>query len=475
MESVRNGYTFIKLLGTGLYGKVWLIQDNVSGERYACKEVAIDPILSGLETYREIDVVSRINHHNIIKYKSIFFDISTNSNEKAGFYVMTLADETLQELLSRKNISSDEQLRFIYEIFSAVYCLHQGGIYHCDIKPDNILIKDDYTLLSDLGLAYYIDSIKGNCATIDYSSPENLFISYGDKYEQLRKYSDKYGYPSTLEDLDYDTVEIWELGILTMFITKKTKGSIWSVEGDVIPEILSFISNEKEYFNKLGINERYHPLLLRMLDPDQNTRIKSIDECLRYDVFEENSYSSPIPGTIINRGLLLVITSNNDYNIVVQWISDVLVDSNCLAVTYFCAVDLFYRCISSGLSKEYTNLQAIGCSVILLSTNLHEAEGGIPAITLSEDTEDSVSTETIIDITFNVLLRLKGILNVKTLYDYAFSKQSLKEGYLLTLDCSSYKDIDPKFYMMMLESKETTEERESRENKTFILLEDLIK
>ena len=140
---VRNGYTFIKLLGYGTYSYVWLVSkmiDNIV-KNFACKEVVIDYKGIVLQSYKEIDIVSRTNHPNVIKYISIFFDKSTDPKTPdmlAGFYIMPLADKTLDKYI-KKTVSLSTQIRLSYEILSGLYYLHKNDIYHCDIKPENIL------------------------------------------------------------------------------------------------------------------------------------------------------------------------------------------------------------------------------------------------------------------------------------------------------------------------------------------------
>ena len=118
-------------------------------------------------------------------------------------------------------------------------------------------------------------------------------------------------------------------------------------------------------------------------------------------------------------------------------------------------------------------LQTLGASVLFISTNLFE-DLPIHIDNLYEATDGGSARRDIFDGSLNIVLKLNGILRYNTMYDYAFSQQSLKQAYKLTLNCDTYRKIDPKSYMISLESQETSEQREERKSKYLISLKDLI-
>ena len=88
-------------------------------------------------------------------------------------------------IYNRKKIKNDDYLRFIYQMSNALLSLHNQGICHADIKPENILVDlQNNFFLTDFGLSSYpvksnsgIRRIKG---TPEYLPPEQLMQSeYG--------------------------------------------------------------------------------------------------------------------------------------------------------------------------------------------------------------------------------------------------------------------------------------------------------
>jgi serine/threonine protein kinase len=99
---------------------------------------------------REIEVLQRIRHPNIIRY--------LDSGERQGcyFYAMEfLRGETLEQRLDREGpISEDEACRIILNIAYGLAEAHSLQIVHRDVKPGNIFLTDDGKVkLVDFGLA----------------------------------------------------------------------------------------------------------------------------------------------------------------------------------------------------------------------------------------------------------------------------------------------------------------------------------
>jgi serine/threonine protein kinase len=132
----------------------------------------------GLSRLRgEIELLSSIEHRNLCR----LFDAGTDSDNL--FAVLEFADEgRLLEYCERRRADLVSRLTMFLQLCEAVECLHGRGWFHCDLKPQNVLVRRDGSIcLIDLGSALRIgDFVHGNSAplsrrpalTVSYASPE---------------------------------------------------------------------------------------------------------------------------------------------------------------------------------------------------------------------------------------------------------------------------------------------------------------
>lgn len=94
------------------------------------------------------------------------------------------------------------------QILEGINYVHQLGISHRDLKPDNILIMQDEPILvkiTDFGLAKFSDNLtvmKTFCGTLAYLAPEVITGKYGPS--QASQANSNYS----------SLVDIWSLGCL---------------------------------------------------------------------------------------------------------------------------------------------------------------------------------------------------------------------------------------------------------------------
>ena len=121
-------YEETEIIGRGAYGSVYRVVKQ--GNKYALKVVSIKPE-EGIINISEIDIMSRIDHPNIISASTIYF--SRDKVELEMPYGIPL--ENYKYRTSAYNL--------IRDLVSGVVYLHSHGIYHCDIKVNNMVVVDD--------------------------------------------------------------------------------------------------------------------------------------------------------------------------------------------------------------------------------------------------------------------------------------------------------------------------------------------
>jgi len=117
----------------------------------------------------------------IIKIEKIGYH--SEGEFKFRYYIMEEAEYDLANYMEENEYSLPEKLVICKEILDSAKKLHELGIYHRDIKPDNILMVNGRWKIGDLGLIKYrdedieIDYPKDRIGPFGYYSPEA--INYG--------------------------------------------------------------------------------------------------------------------------------------------------------------------------------------------------------------------------------------------------------------------------------------------------------
>jgi eukaryotic-like serine/threonine-protein kinase len=148
-------YRAIRVLGGGGFGKTYEV--SAQGKRKVLK-VLINNSPKAVELFkREAEVLSQLNHPSIpmVEPNSYFVFHPANSQELVHCLVMELVEgQNLKEYLSQRGrpIDSESAMRWLTELLQILQQVHDRGILHRDIKPQNIILKPDGKLaLIDFG------------------------------------------------------------------------------------------------------------------------------------------------------------------------------------------------------------------------------------------------------------------------------------------------------------------------------------
>lgn len=168
-------YNIEKQIGEkGGFGKVFKCSDE-NGQIFACK-ILEDTTDMGIKRFeREIRLLNRLNHPNIMKV--ITYDISSQRK----WYIMPLYSCSLVGVIPSLVGNKYAQYRVLNAILNGVAYLHSEGVIHRDLKPENILYNNENDIvITDFGLGIQTQSVsatltKGiNLGTIKYCSPEQV-------------------------------------------------------------------------------------------------------------------------------------------------------------------------------------------------------------------------------------------------------------------------------------------------------------
>lgn len=181
MPTTIGRYQVSELLGQGTMGVVYRARDPLLGRIVAVKvmqsrrETAETDLRKCRESFlREARAAAKLDHPHIVRV----FDVG-ESEDGAPFLVMEhMAGPSLERVMEEFQLDSDQILRLLEQLVSAVDTANAAGIVHRDIKPANILFTEDGEIakIADFGIARFVDSAAtqdvSRMATPIYMSPE---------------------------------------------------------------------------------------------------------------------------------------------------------------------------------------------------------------------------------------------------------------------------------------------------------------
>ncbi|HKX28557.1 MAG TPA: protein kinase, partial [Blastocatellia bacterium] len=98
---------------------------------------------------REARAASALNHPNILTVYEI-----GSAHGRAYIATEYVEGKTLRARIAERNLSLEEMFNIAEQIGEALNAAHVAGLIHCDIKPQNIMLRPDgYVKVLDFGLA----------------------------------------------------------------------------------------------------------------------------------------------------------------------------------------------------------------------------------------------------------------------------------------------------------------------------------
>ena len=157
-QKINDRYEIIRMIGEGGMANVYLAHDTILD-----RDVAVKVLRGDLATdekfvrrfQREAISASSLSHPNIVE----MYDVGEDDGKY--FIVMEYIEgKTLKNLIKKRGaLTLSEVIDIMLQLSSGLACAHDSFIIHRDIKPQNVLIKDDGSVkITDFGIAMALNS-----------------------------------------------------------------------------------------------------------------------------------------------------------------------------------------------------------------------------------------------------------------------------------------------------------------------------
>ena len=189
-HKLKENYELLKQLGKGGYGKVYQVKNKNTGDIFACKKLSKLNIENLVNFKREIDILMKTDHPNIIKLIEVYESNNSLYLIMEECYGGELFDKILKHIEKNEMYSEKQAAKIILQVMSAVEYCHNNGICHRDLKPENLLYlkegdeKENPLKVIDFGLSQTLNTKKvlsSKVGTAYYVSPEILAGKYNEK------------------------------------------------------------------------------------------------------------------------------------------------------------------------------------------------------------------------------------------------------------------------------------------------------
>jgi len=174
-------YEVERHLGRGGMGDVYQVRDTVINRLAALKTIRVDADLDAKAViemrqrfYREAQTAGQLTHPNIVTVYDVVEDLGMS------YIVMEFIEgQTLAQLMKKQRFNVAQIKHVIYHSGMGLDYAHQSGVFHRDVKPDNIMVsKSGAVKVMDFGIARVVESTLTRTGhvmgTPAYMSPEQV-------------------------------------------------------------------------------------------------------------------------------------------------------------------------------------------------------------------------------------------------------------------------------------------------------------
>ncbi|GBB91007.1 hypothetical protein RclHR1_01810010 [Rhizophagus clarus] len=187
-------FKIIRKIGKGSFGSVssayWKNTDKVFALKSFCNDkTTLKEVVNEIRLQKRVDF-----HENILRFYGITVAKKADKVQKYALVLEYADGGTLRTYLDQhfNDLKWDDKYQLAFQLASAIACIHECDIIHCDLHADNVFINQKQIKLADFGLSKKIAASSNNPKTfgsIPYIDPKRLCDQ---KNYKLNKKSDVY-------------------------------------------------------------------------------------------------------------------------------------------------------------------------------------------------------------------------------------------------------------------------------------------
>ncbi len=150
-SALGSAYRIDKELGGGGMSRVFLAEELSLGRQVVIKVLPeeLSGAVSSERFRREMQLAAKLQHPHIVPV------LTSGEVQGIPYYTMPYIDgESLRHRIRRDGeLPIDLATRIARHVASAMSYAHRHGIVHRDIKPDNVILSEEFAVVTDFGVA----------------------------------------------------------------------------------------------------------------------------------------------------------------------------------------------------------------------------------------------------------------------------------------------------------------------------------
>jgi CHASE2 domain-containing sensor protein/predicted Ser/Thr protein kinase len=262
MPGSRFGrYHVERHLGRGGMGDVYLVRDTIINRPAALKTIRPDADLDPQQVielrqrfYREAQTAGKLNHPHIVTVYDVGEDLGMS------YIVMEFVEgQTLTQWMKKKRLNVPQIKHVIYHAGLGLGFAHENGVFHRDVKPDNIMLSTTGGVkVMDFGIARSVESSLTKTGSVmgtpAYMSPEQV---NGQKVDGRS--------------------DVFSLGVILYELLTGRK----PFRGDTMPSLMFAIMKEEPLQASVidaSVSTAWDPILKRVLAKNRDERYATVME-----------------------------------------------------------------------------------------------------------------------------------------------------------------------------------------------------